>query len=406
MPRNTPKKTAVKNKVSYIIDLFQVFQVLHATADPDHQDFYNILLAELEELKILESTRYLHRPSYGGNRTPKNFNYFLQEYNDLEFLHHFRVNRDHFLTFHNTLNSSIVGELLELDLLLLLNFLGCNGNGQSFFRSIHQFNLAYGSIEIRITNATNLILQVKDVHISWPDVNERDIIRTSIMKKFHFPYCVGMVDGTLFPLRCRPHLFPGDYWSRKNCYALTGLIFSDHNKKIRASSLGWPGRCHDNRMWRNHKFLDEPQHYFSNLEYLLADSAFTPSNIIVPSFKRKPGVELPPIQSEFNTLVAKCRYLNENTIGILKGKFPYLRGMSTCIKTNEDIKRVLGRITVFIIFHNVLIDDHINVEWVKDPEYYNPDEPDALDDSIYVESGPYDFKREMVMDNLKLANLL
>jgi DDE superfamily endonuclease len=66
---------------------------------------------------------------------------------------------------------------------------------------------------------------------------------------------------------------------------------------------------------------------FSPKEYLLGDSAFTASDIMIPPFKSTPGNELPSNYSAFNTLLAKPRVKSEHCIGMLKGRFPFLKGI-------------------------------------------------------------------------------
>ena len=65
--------------------------------------------------------------------------------------------------------------------------------------------------------------------------------------------------------------------------------------------------------------------YFNDNEYLLADSAFSPSAQVVPAFKKLVGGQMDPNCSKFNDLLAMAHVKSEHCIGLLKGRFPWLK---------------------------------------------------------------------------------
>jgi len=70
-----------------------------------------------------------------------------------------------------------------------------------------------------------------------------------------------------------------------------------------------------------------PKNYFSENEFNLGDSAFSNSPFMVLSFKKQSGEEIPEEHERFNKLLSKVRMRSEHTIGILKGRFPWLRSI-------------------------------------------------------------------------------
>jgi hypothetical protein len=73
-----------------------------------------------------------------------------------------------------------------------------------------------------------------DEFIKWSDATERLVISEAIQKEFDFPRCVGIANGTLFPLAFEPQTLDApDYSGRKYGYSLTTMIVCDNKRWIR-----------------------------------------------------------------------------------------------------------------------------------------------------------------------------
>ena len=137
---------------------------------------------------------------------------------------------------------------------------------------------------------------------------------------------MGIIDGTLIKLVFRPEAYHECYYSRKCMYALNVLIICDDKKIITYYNTGWPGSTHDNRVFRNSQVFYNRVDYFSQNEYLLGDSAYSSSPIMVQPLKKQASVAtLPPNHEFFNTHLAKVRISSEHCIGMLKGRFKSMR---------------------------------------------------------------------------------
>ncbi len=127
------------------------------------------------------------------------------------------------------------------------------------------------------------------------------------------------VDGTVFPLAFKPRVYSEEYWYHKGGYSLHCLIICDDEMHILDCLIGYPGSVHDNRIWMK---MDQQSHflnYFSRLQHLLADSAFTTSVHLIAAFRRLRGIcVLPENQLLFNTCLAKAWIKIEHSIGLLK----------------------------------------------------------------------------------------
>ncbi|KAF0708447.1 Aste57867_6347 [Aphanomyces stellatus] len=87
-------------------------------------------------------------------------------------------------------------------------------------------------------------------------------------------------------------------------------------------------------------------------------------------FRKIRGFGLSGPQELFNKLVAKCRYVNENCIGLLKGRFQSLRGMRMDISVKKYAEMMIYFICCAAILHNLLLENF--EDW--DTELYDFDE--------------------------------
>ena len=126
-----------------------------------------------------------------------------------------------------------------------------------------------------------------------------------------------MIDGTHLNLNTRPEFCGEEYYTWKNYYAISALLIVDDNKCIRYANVGWPGSIHDNRIWSNTKIIHEPNNYFSASEYIIGNTAFTNSLMLVTSYKRASGqAYLPAGQRWFNEIITSPCSGVENAIWI------------------------------------------------------------------------------------------
>jgi len=118
-------------------------------------------------------------------------------------------------------------------------------------------------------------------------------------------------------LAFKPELEGEEYFTQKQCYAISATLVCDDNKKVRYLNVGWPGSVHDQRVYQNSVLNRNPGDYFSDLEYILGDSAYSPSPTMVPAYKKFGGqVTLAHGQIFFNDLLSRPRSMIEHTIGI------------------------------------------------------------------------------------------
>lgn len=328
----------------------------------------------------VDNSRYITRKKRYRRRSHK-FDQFLSTdtddcVDDREFVTHFRLRRFVFWKLVKLLEKHASFQRRTSDsrgkaprpascqLLVLLKYYGTEGNGASSINLGTFFGIATGAVDDYKRNALEALLSLEPRTCHWPDEEERKTISSRVMTDYMFPHCIGLIDGTLLPLSERPILHGENYLSRKKFYAIVMLVVCDDQARVIYHHLGWPGSVHDNRVWRNCKLAKRPEKYFSPKQYLLGDSAFTASLIMVPPFKNPSGSFLSSNQSAFNTLLAKPRVKSEHCIGILKGRFPYLRCIRQKLGNKFQMERIIRFVRGTVVLHNWLIDEPIDDDWI------------------------------------------
>jgi DDE superfamily endonuclease len=369
------------------------------------------LIYRCRKAKIAISNRryLLQRGSY-RKRTSK-FQLYLDAdhvdgLNDREFLFHFRMSRECFwelvslLKNHpnfNRVDGDSRGSCprpAEQQLLVLLKYFGSDGNSASSFNIGAFFGISYGNVKSCRLSALQALLTLEDRTYFWPDSEERKQIANRIREAYLFPNCVGLIDGTLLPLATRPLLHGENYLSRKRFYAIVMLVVCDDQSRILYYHVGWPGSVHDNRVWRTCKLFKNCAVMFSPREYLLGDSAFTASDILIPPFKSAAGSELSANYTAFNTLLAKPRVKSEHCIGLLKGRFPFLRGIRMLIGNKLHMSRIIDHVRAAVVLHNFMISQPYEDDWIDSDEGVDDLEPEG---TLLMSNDPDSRRRSELM---------
>lgn len=430
MPRSSQRAKRIKRFKDFLHERlrFRVIREFSGEEDEDEDDFDEFVAVRLHEA---ETTRY-HAPRgpYRKSNRSCRFEEHLDDdesddhqpwLNENEFRQKYRMSRESFHeivklienhpVFHKRARSKKrkkgkAQRSPSHQLMVLLKFLGTEGTGGSNPDMRDIYAIGEGSVQNNRDRAVTALRSLKNQVVTWPDEEERKVISRRIFKEFGWPNCVGIADGTLFPLAFRPTSEDAaDYSGRKYAYSLNAMIISDDQRLIRMFLAGWPGSCHDDRVFKKLKLSLNPLRYFSPREYLLGDSAFTNNWFIVSAYRKPFGMVLPRAHEYFNDKEKPVRAISEHTIGILKGRFPWLRSIRTIITDDpKSIKRILEYIDACIILHNLLVkrNDEIPDEWIDDDEFSDIDDderapvPDSLNEAI-PEGAPNDLRRTQLM---------
>jgi hypothetical protein len=382
MPRKSLRRYAIE-AVGRKVKNLQLKERLRDVMDEEDSTEDRILSVEESKLKRMIGSRYLFRRKR-NRKVRKKFDLEdclsedSQHFNDEEFLNSFRMTRESFMLFLKEMESKKAFKVssrkarqrpVAFQLLVFLYRVGNEGPAGGEIRICQFFGIGKGSIKNYERRVVSALHEIIDDVVSWPDANERLEMRGRL-EAYGFRHCVGIIDGTLVLLDFRPEKFHECYFSRKSNYALNVMIVCDDNKKITYYTAGWPGSTHDNRVFRNCNLFNNRGEYFSKYEYLLGDSAYSASSIMVQSFKKQSAqAQLQPDKEFFNKCLAQTRISSEHCIGILKARFPCIKRMNIKLRhSKKEVEEIVRLIGACITMHNLLLsydEDEIPSEWYK-----------------------------------------
>jgi hypothetical protein len=147
------------------------------------------------------------------------------------------------------------------------------------------FGIGKGSVNNCVKHCISALHEIHDQVVYWPDSDERDAMKACVVAT-GFCHCIGIIDGTLVGLDIKPQKYHECYYSHKSFYALNIMVVCNDLKRITYYLAGWPGSTHNNRVFRNLNLYMRREEFFSHMEYLLGDLAYSASNIMVPAFKK------------------------------------------------------------------------------------------------------------------------
>ncbi|ODN74656.1 hypothetical protein L202_06996 [Cryptococcus amylolentus CBS 6039] len=265
--------------------------------------------------------------------------------------------------FHN--NSRNPQEHSAYQLYTTLVHLRRRGNGMSHGEVAEKLGIKAGTSflwTMRTLEAIHRSLGSRKC-ISWPDPKERKRIRREFGLTSPFKKCVGLIDGTLLELEYVPGREDKRLWyGRKDTYGFNILV-------VQTKSV---------RVYRNPQM--EPQHYFSDGKYLLADSGFTPNPNCLPNYKSNAGgrnrhAGAARDHKVFNDHVKKVRVRIEHTIGYWKARFQSIKLLSLQVKSSDHhVLNMSVWIVVTALLHNWVIDH----EKLEDEEIIDPNDLEEI----------------------------
>lgn len=212
-----------------------------------------------------------------------------------------------------------------------------------------------------------------------------------------FVGCIGAMDGLAVRIKCPNASDPGNYFCRKNFYALNAQAICDRQKRILWISPGHLGASHDSTAWQETKLHGLVERLSEKLKdkgfFFVGDSAYPLSVYLqVPYSNARPGSP----QDAFNFWLSNSRIQIECTFGELIMRFGlFWRTLRFDENTCVTIINAAAKL------HNFLVDCRENTaddtNYFRNMSYANT--PSVSIFSIDDDSDETDFNFPLVTDN-------
>ncbi|XP_074800475.1 transcription elongation factor A protein 1 isoform X1 [Natator depressus] len=170
-----------------------------------------------------------------------------------------------------------------------------------------------------------------------------------------FPNCGGAIDGTYIPILAPDHQ-GSKYTNQKGYFSMVLQALVDHKGRFTNISVGWPGKVHDARIFRNSGLFQQLQQgtFFPDQKITDADVEMPivilgdPAYPLLPWLMKPYTSSLDSSQELFNYRLSKCRMVVECAFGRLKACWHSLLTRLDLSETNIPIV-----ITACCALHNI-----------------------------------------------------
>ncbi|XP_065438983.1 uncharacterized protein LOC135981276 [Chrysemys picta bellii] len=221
------------------------------------------------------------------------------------------------------------------------------------YRSVgNQFGVGkftVGAAVIQVANAITELLLSRVVTLGNVQVIVDDFAAMG------FPNCGGAIDGTHIPILGLDHQ-GSQYINHKGYFSMVLQALVDHKGRFTNINVGWPGKVHDARIFRNSGLCERLQQgtYFPDQKITVGDVEMPivilgdPVYPLMPWLMKPYTGTLDSSQELFNYRLSKCRMLVECAFGRLKARWCSLLTWLNLSKTNVPIV-----ITACCVLHNL-----------------------------------------------------
>ncbi len=195
---------------------------------------------------------------------------------------------------------------------------------------------------------------------------------------------IGKVDGTDIVLQYKPGgVFHGEhFYSRKKLYAIDLCAVCDSQKCFIYSLVGFSNITHDSRVCAATQIHQHLTRFFTPGQYLLGDSADSPTKYMVPPYKA-------PYTShrsnrKFNRRLSSIHIDIEHAFGMLKDRWKSLTELRLIFTNHQQYEYACMWITACMVLHNILLD--LNDTWDEKEGWWTEEELEEYDEDLFQRS--------------------
>lgn len=237
---------------------------------------------------------------------------------------------------------------LRKQVLIALKYFG----HQEGNRSLAQlFDVSVSTVSRVIQRFCDAIMSIAEDIIKWPSITEQRAIADGFSLISRLPsLCVGAIDCRENPI-LKPSHSPECYFNRKGYYSIKIQAVCDSSTKFIDVEVGWPGKSHDGRAFKNSKIysrLENDSRTIGDDFFLIGDSAYPNKRFILTPYKDHGN--LSAMKRNFNREHSRARQSIECAFGRTVERFRRLKFL--------HVQKIEDGITICIVacaLHNFCI---------------------------------------------------
>lgn len=148
---------------------------------------------------------------------------------------------------------------------------------------------------------------------------------------------------------------------------------------IRQYVVGYPGSCHDSRIWNECNLSKFPERFFSNEQWIAGDKGYPlRKNLLTPMKENYNKVD-PKLKKVFNKHLSKYRVQIEHINGALKETFESLKSLRVRITDKAGHEAAVRWIRCCLVLYNITkpFDN-----WTPPPDVDNTEKSNTDDEKV------------------------
>ncbi|XP_065437947.1 uncharacterized protein LOC135980972 [Chrysemys picta bellii] len=210
------------------------------------------------------------------------------------------------------------------------------------YRSVrNQFGVGKSTVGAAVIQVANAI---KDLLISRVVTLGNVQVIVDGFAAMGFPNCGGVIDGTHIPILSLEHQAT-EYINQKGYFSMLLQALVDHKGRFTNINVGWPGKVHDARIFRNSGLFQKLEEgtFFPDQKITVGDVEMPivilgdPAYPLMPWLMKPYTDTLDSSQDLFNYRLSKCRMVVECAFGRLKVRWRSLLSRIDLSKINIPI---------------------------------------------------------------------
>lgn len=156
---------------------------------------------------------------------------------------------------------------------------------------------------------------------------------------------------------------------------------------IRQYVIGYPGSCHDSRIWNECALSKTPEKFFSDEQWIAGDKGYPLRKHILTPMKESYKKVSASDKKTFNKYFSKYRVIIEHVNGALKETFESLKGLRVKINDRAGHEAAVRWVRACLILYNITqpFDNWTPPDQDDDNGDDEENETDGIDDEFSAE---------------------